>query len=178
MGSAWAADPINVGESFETTFDAYLHDGSPGADGIALVVQASGPRALGGWGGGLGYRGLRQSVAVEFDDFENSTDPSDNHVGLVVNHNPDYHLVTAEAGIPLFGAPFRARVVWNAGTSVLRVYLGTADSASEARLLIDQTVDLRERLGGDTAWIGFTGATGNATAEQDILSWSVTTPKP
>ncbi|BCJ39726.1 hypothetical protein GCM10010168_78180 [Actinoplanes ianthinogenes] len=175
MGSAWSGARIDLTESFDTTFEVLLDGRAPGADGIAFVVQASGPRALGGWGGGLGYRGLKHSVAVEFDDYRNAPDPSDNHVGLVVNNNPDHHLVTAESPVPLFGAPFRARVVHDPASRKLRVYLGGPGGEAEPHLVVDRTLDLRESVGAATAWVGFTGSTGYVHSTQDILSWSLTT---
>ena len=63
-------------------------------------MQAEGPRALGGWGGGLGYRGIKRSVAVEFDTFQNTTDPSSNHLAVVLGGNPDQHAAVARAVDP------------------------------------------------------------------------------
>ncbi|MEU4693668.1 L-type lectin-domain containing protein [Actinoplanes sp. NPDC023714] len=164
-GSAWATDQVDVTLSFDTTFVAYLHRGTRGADGIAFLLQRSGPRALGGWGGGLGYRGVKNSVAVEFDDFRNVGDPAGDHVGLVLNNNPDFHAAVAETPEPLFGRPFRARITYDAGSHRLTV-------AVDGRQLIQQTVDLAAHLGGNLAWAGFTGATGESVSKQDIRSWS------
>ncbi|WIM93326.1 L-type lectin-domain containing protein [Actinoplanes oblitus] len=175
MGSAWVNDKVDVTKSFDTTFEVLLDGRGIGADGIAFVLQASGPRALGGWGGGLGYRGLKRSVAIEFDDYQNGPDPSDNHVGLVVNNNPDHHLATAAAPVPLFGAPFRARVVYDSPARNLRVYLGGPGGEAEPHLILDRAVDLSRYVGSPTAWAGFTGATGNVGSTQDILSWSFST---
>ncbi|WP_229074614.1 L-type lectin-domain containing protein [Actinoplanes sp. DH11] len=166
-GSAWAADPIDVTRSFHTTFEAHLHHGASGADGIAFVLQTAGPRALGGWGGGLGYRGLHGSLAVEFDDHRNERDPDADHVALVLNGNPDYHAAQAPAGTPLFGRPFEAHVAYDAAAGRLTVHLGH-------RQLLDQRVNLAEHLGSDTAWAGFTGATGERISKQDIRYWTLT----
>ncbi|GAA4608934.1 hypothetical protein GCM10023107_89110 [Actinoplanes octamycinicus] len=175
MGSAWAAERVDLTKSFDTTFEVLLDGRARGADGIAFVLQASGPRALGGWGGGLGYRGLKRSVAVEFDDYRNAPDPNDNHIGLVVNNNPDHHLVTAESPVPLFGAPFRARVVYDGVSHRLRAYLGGPGGEAEPHLVLDRTVDLSRQIGAAAAWAGFTGSTGYVRSTQDILSWSLTT---
>ena len=172
-GSAWATDRIDVTESFETTFLALLHHGASGADGIALVVQASGPKALGAGGGGLGYRGLGASVAVEFDDFRNGTEPSGDHVALVTGGDPGHHPVATEAAIPLFGAPFQARVCYDAATRRLTVRLAPPGAEDGEQLVVDRTIDLRDHLGADTAWIGFTGSTGDVTSKQDIITWSL-----
>lgn len=52
--------------------DAYTHCRSRGGDGIAFVIQEQDPRALGAGGAGLGYTGIENSLAVEFDTFYNS----------------------------------------------------------------------------------------------------------
>ncbi len=174
-GSAWAPDKIKISKSFETKFKVYLHHNTakPGADGVAFLIQNIGSRALGGWGGGIGYRGIRPSVAVEFDTYQNTPDPSSNHLAVVLGGNPDQHLVAAEAGLPLFGRPFVARVVYDAPTRDLKVYVKALRAGSLEQLMIDQSVDLADQIGADSAWVGFTGATGNVTSKQDIYSWTV-----
>jgi lectin family protein len=171
-GSAWSTTQIDLNKSFESEFKAYLHHGEPGADGIAFVVQTQGPRALGGWGGGIGYRYIAPSVAVEFDTFQNTPDPSSNHLAVVMNGNPDAHAAVSEAPIPLYGKPFEARVSYDADTHDLKVYVKSLHRGDDEQLLLEHTVDLADTL-GDSAWIGFTAATGTALSKQDIYSWTV-----
>ena len=45
--------------------------GIGGGDGFAFVIQGAGPDALGDRGGDLGYGGIPDSVAVEFDMYDN-----------------------------------------------------------------------------------------------------------
>jgi hypothetical protein len=175
-GSAWATEKVDVTRSFGTTFKVYLHHGAPGADGIAFLVQTVGPRALGGWGGGLGYRGIRDSVAVEFDTFQNTPDPSSNHLAVVLGGNPDRHLALAESSVPLFGRPFVARVEYDAPAKNLKVYVKSLKALAVEQLMLDQTVDLTASVGADSAWLGFTGATGSDVSKQDIYSWTVSAP--
>lgn len=172
-GSAWAKNKIDLSQSFESTFKVYLHHASPGADGIAFLVQTEGPRALGGWGGGLGYRGIKNSVAVEFDTFQNSPDPNNNHLAVVVGGNPDVHSVYGTPSIPLYGRPFDARVVYDADAKSLSVYVKPFRSGEPEQLVITETIDLATAAGGSSAWVGFTGGTGTALSKQDIYSWSV-----
>jgi hypothetical protein len=172
-GSAWSPNKINISESFESTFKVYLHHGQPGADGIAFLVQAEGPYALGGWGGGLGYRGIHQSVAIEFDTFQNSTDPSSNHLAVAVNGDPDKYVVAANPSIPLYGRPFDARVTYDAGTKDLKVYVQSLRAGAQEELVLNQTIDLAAQVGASSVWAGFTGSTGKALSKQDIYSWSV-----
>jgi len=105
-GSAFATDSflINPNTSFFTTFSFRISgsDGTGGADGFAFVVQndPDGASALGTGGGFLGYAGIDNSMAIEFDTFQNSgvntedgraaffNDPDDNHIG----ETPHVHL--------------------------------------------------------------------------------------
>ncbi|WP_245664866.1 L-type lectin-domain containing protein [Actinoplanes subtropicus] len=175
-GSAWAKPKLNLTGSFESQFKVYLHHTTPGADGIAFLVQNDGPRALGGWGGGIGYRGIRDSVAVEFDTFQNSTDPSSNHLAVVLHGNPDVHAAVGEPSIPLYGRPFWARVTYDAPTHDLRVYVQSLRAGAEEELALETKVDLAAGVGASSAWVGFTAGTGNLYSKQDIYSWMVQTP--
>jgi hypothetical protein len=172
-GSAWAKPKIDLTQSFETTFKVYLHHSDPGADGIAFLVQTDGPRALGGWGGGLGYRGIKHSVAVEFDTFKNAPDPSGNHLAVVLGGNPDVHDAVGTPSMPLYGRPFDARITYDAATKDLSVYVKALRSGSAEQLVLQKTIDLAAAAGGSSAWVGFTGGTGTELSKQDIYSWSV-----
>ncbi|NMO53251.1 lectin [Actinoplanes sp. TBRC 11911] len=171
-GSAWSNQKVDLRESFETEFKAYLHHGKPGADGIAFVVQTQGARALGGWGGGIGYRFIKPSVAVEFDTFQNTPDPSSNHLAVVMNGDPDVHTAVSEAPIPLYGKPFTAKVTYDAASHNLKVYVKSLHRGDTEQLLLEHTVDLTDAV-GDAAWVGFTAATGTALSKQDIYSWTL-----
>jgi hypothetical protein len=174
-GSAWSMQPVDLTESFETRFTAHLRSGKRGADGIAFVAQSQGPRALGGWGGGLGYRGIRDSVAVEFDIYRNQPDPSSNHLAVSLGGNPDRYASAAESSIPLYGKPFQVRVKYDADHWRLQVYVRTPGATEE--LMLDQKVGLANRTGSPVGWIGFTGSTGDLTARQDVYEWTVATPQ-
>ena len=60
-----------------------------GGDGFALLLQTEGPAALGGAGAGLGYAGLGNGVALEFDTWADAdvADPGDNHVAVITRGN-------------------------------------------------------------------------------------------
>ncbi|WP_231953760.1 L-type lectin-domain containing protein [Actinoplanes derwentensis] len=176
-GSAWSTLRVTLERSFESTFTAHIRNGKAGADGIAFLIQGEGPRALGGWGGGLGYRGIGRSVAVEFDTYQNSSDPSSNHLAVVFGGHPDKHAAQAPSPVPLYGKPFRARVKYDAGRERLTVHVRSTTEGAPEKLVLNQKVDLADRIGTDIAWVGFTGATGELTARQDIYQWSVGSPK-
>ena len=64
--------------------DAYTHCRAKGGDGLAFVVQNQDHLALGAGGGGLGYTGIANSVAVELDASYNFEllEPYENHVAV------------------------------------------------------------------------------------------------
>jgi hypothetical protein len=177
IGSAWSTGRVDLNRSFETSFKAFLHHNRPGGDGIAFLAQGHGPRALGGWGGGLGYRGISRSVAVEFDTFQNSADPNSNHLAVVLGGNPDRQHKTATATIPLYGKPFLARISYDGGEQRLRVYVRGLYRQAEERLMLDDKVDVEHWAGVRNGWIGFTGATGDRISHQDVYDWTVDAPK-
>jgi hypothetical protein len=172
-GSAWSMTRVDATKSFTSTFDVYLHRGTRPADGFAFVLQTdgTGDRALGGSGGGLGYRGRMPSVAVEFDIFRNPDDPDANHVAVVRDGHPEAPLSTATVPFPLFRTPFRAVVGYDASAHTLSVWAWPLGAAPTKAALATQSLDLRAALGADAAYAGFTGATGDLTAVQDIMSW-------
>lgn len=56
-----------------------------GGDGFAFVIQNNAEKAMGGGGGQLGYGGLRNCIAVEFDTYHDAEarDPYHNHVAVM-----------------------------------------------------------------------------------------------
>ncbi|MEV0897560.1 L-type lectin-domain containing protein [Actinoplanes sp. NPDC049802] len=175
-GSAWLTERADLTRSFEIAFTAHLRNGRNGADGIAFVAQGKGARALGGWGGGLGYRGISRSVAVEFDTYRNTPDPSSNHLAVALGGNPDRHAALAESSTPLYGKPFHARIRYDAAAHRLTVHVRAVSPGATEQLLLDQNVDVARTAGVTSGWIGFTGATGDVTSRQDVYDWNVTTP--
>ena len=88
-GFAWTSALHRVDSGFTTTFDFKISDPiSGGADGFAFVVQRTSIFAQGWGGGGIGYHSIPNSLAVEFDTWQNvpsdgfGGDPNDNHVSI------------------------------------------------------------------------------------------------
>ena len=96
---------------------------------------------------------------------------------MVLGGNPDKHSVVGEPSIPLFGQPFWARVSYDAATDGLRVYVKSLRAGATEQLALDTKVDLSGEVGSDSAWVGFTGSTGNVLSKQDIYSWMVQAPR-
>jgi len=85
--TAWFTIPQPVNEGFTTYFTFQIHTAgiccTPG-DGLAFVVQnaSAAANAKGVGMGGMGYAGIPNSLAIEFDTFQNSWDPNSNHVAV------------------------------------------------------------------------------------------------
>jgi hypothetical protein len=76
-GAVWCTSHQDAGAGFETTFQYKLTYSSTPADGFAFVIQnaAAGTSTIGGGGGSLGYGGIPNSLAVEFDNYQNTGEP-------------------------------------------------------------------------------------------------------
>jgi hypothetical protein len=92
-GAAWSTAQQAVAGGFKATFqfvmtpDSSVHGFGSGREGLAFVIRNSpgGRGALGGNYEGLGYSGIENSLAVEFDtssDHETYSSPGDYHVSV------------------------------------------------------------------------------------------------
>jgi hypothetical protein len=166
-GSAFYSTPMNV-QSFSTDFTFQLTN--PVADGITFAIQNVGPTALGEAGDGLGYEGIGQSVAVKFDLLSNAGEGPDS-TGLYVDGAiPTVPAVSlAGSGIDLHSQdPILAQITYN-GTKLI---LTLTDTLTLATWSHSFAVNIPAVVGGNTAYLGFTGATGNQAADQEILNWT------
>lgn len=160
-GSAFATAAVPI-DGFATTFDFRLT--SALADGFAFVIQGTGPSALGSAGSGLGYEGIGNSLALTFD-------LSDNTTGFYTNGAAPTAGGTdlSATGLDLrSGHAFRASVAYAGGT----LWLTLRDLETGVSATLSYAADVAALAGGATAFVGFTGATGAATATQEILNWA------
>jgi hypothetical protein len=165
--------------AFTTTFvirDQVVNAG--GADSLNFVLQndSHGFAALGGGGGGGGYQGIANSIAIKFDLWTNGS-----HVpttGLFRNgESPSTsdqtpagsEDVTVTGGLQFnSGHPIQVTLTYN-GTTLTETLLDTVTGQTFTQ---DYLVNLQQILGGTSAYIGFTGGTGGASAVMDVLSWT------
>ncbi|MBE9028497.1 DUF4347 domain-containing protein [filamentous cyanobacterium LEGE 11480] len=179
-GSAFynTAFEINGSTSFNTQFQFRLSgsDGTAGADGFTFVIQndSNGAAALGSSGGSVGYAGIGNSIAIEFDTYDNgSSDPNNNHLSLLVNGSTT-GLSNASTSIDLnSGSAINAWVDYDGATNQLDVYLATGNT-KPATALLSETIDLAATV-GSKAYFGFTGGTGGLRNIQEIQNWELDT---
>lgn len=184
-GYSTTAVALGTGSTFSTTFQFRItsRGGIAPADGLTFVVSA-GTAGLGAAGGGLGYAGVANSVAVEFDTFNNGEVGGSNHVGVdtngvLANNGVSPYAVSTctslsgyTAGCMSNGDIWTATIDYDGSTNLLNVYL--QDNASAVQHLVnDMSIDLDAVLGTTSAFVGFTSATGSGFANHDILNWQL-----
>jgi sugar lactone lactonase YvrE len=172
--SAYFSTAVSIGK-FSTDFD-FVMAPVPGltmGEGFTFVVQSAGLNALGSTGAGLGYAGIEHSVAVKFDEYSNAGEGSNStgvYVGGALPTVPATNVLPS--GINLHdGHFFHARLNYD-GTN-LKVSI--TDLTQYAVFTGTYPVNIPLAVGGDTAYAGFTAATGSGIANTTkIFDWSMT----
>jgi hypothetical protein len=167
--SAWFPTAVNI-QNFTTDFQFQLSSGTTTADGFTWTLQNNSTAALGAAGGELGYTGIGKSVAVKFDLYNNSGEGVDS-TGLYLNGvSPMTPAVDMTGtGIDLHsGDVFKVHLSYD-GTNLA---MTITDATTNATFTTTWAVNIPGTVGGNTAYAGFTGATGGLTAVQNILSWT------
>ena len=166
-GSAFSTNRRGI-EDFDSSFDFRFTD--PNADGFTFTIQNVGPTALGAVGGSLGYQGIPRSVAIKFDIYpslsttglytEGNQPGEDQNAIDLVSSGIDFHANSADT--------FRAHLTYDDTT----LHETITDLTTNAVFTHDYTIDIPATVGETCAYVGFTGATGGSSAQQDILNWS------
>jgi hypothetical protein len=188
-GAVWLINKQFVATGFQSTFQFRISDprgliqSTPfgiqqGGDGFAFVVQNFGIPVVGPPAGFLGYHGIPNSLAIEFDTWLNYEpgffDPNGNHVsvhsrGLMANSVSESASLGWTTAIPFLkdGAVHLAQINYVPGS--LQIFV---DNLAVPALTVPG-LDLSSllRLDNGTAWMGFTAGTGSAYEAHDILSW-------
>ena len=185
-GTVFSRERVNITQ-FETSFVFQILSGGPGdtsngagnsADGMTFTIQNQGMDALGNAGGGLGYAGIKQSMAVKFDTVPNqwgeNPDPSASSTGLYANGEipaGGYDLLKDNVDLRSQHV-FRVNLRYDGRTLHVRI----ADETTGAISTQSYPVDIPKIVGGQTAFIGFTAATGLGTASHDLHRWYFASP--
>lgn len=182
LGSIWNNTPIDLSINFDIQFSMNLgnQDGN-GADGIVFVMQQQGVNAIGTAGSGLGFQGLSPSIGIEFDTFQNnipndplnnSNDPVSDHMAIfkngIVNHTSPNQLagpvnISATNVNIEDGLNHNVRIVWNATTFLLQVFIDC-----NLRLSLNQNLTTSTFNGNPLVFWGFTGSTGGLFNNQSV----------
>jgi hypothetical protein len=165
--SAWFKTPVPVG-SFTTDFTFEQLNAS--ADGMTFTIQNHNIWTQGDTGGGLGYQGIPNSVAVKFDLFSNAGEGPDSTGLYTDGAAPTVPAVNlSSTGINLHsGDVMHAHMVYD-GTNLTMTLTDTVTSATVTEVF---PVNIPSVVGSTTAYAGFTAGTGSTSATQNVLSWS------
>jgi hypothetical protein len=181
-GSAFYDAPVNI-QSFTTDFTMQLSN--PAGDGMTFTIQGVGPTALGCNGGGLGYgpdaptnpdpcsgTPIANSVAVKFDFFSNAGEGTDSTGLYTDGASPTIPAVDmTSSGVNLLSGDTMAVHLAYDGTTL---GLTITDAVAGTTFTTSWPVNIPSFVGGNTAYVGFTGGTGGITSSQKIETWTFT----
>jgi len=202
-GAVWHSKKVNVADGFSTKFAFKFSEGYnnqcndnslPGADGIAFIIQNVSNMSFGWSGGGLGYDGISNSLALEFDTFNNDStqienlfDPNGNHIAVqscgestnTAKHIKDCNLAMNSNIFPLRSddTKYYVKIDYKIGNNKFIVYLDSLPLYRNKVIELDN-FDISKILKLDQnkfAYVGFTAATGCAVENHDLLSWDLCT---
>lgn len=173
-GSVWNSNKINLQQSFDYWFTVFLgcKDGN-GADGIVFILQPV-STSVGSSGGGMGFDGVRPSVGIALDTWQNTDfdDPFFDHISIQANgtihHAADLvPAVQASSTSPnIEDCKWHVlRITWDAATKSLKAYF---DGSLRVQKQIDLVADIFS--GDPTVFWGFTAATGGAVNLQQFCT--------
>jgi hypothetical protein len=161
--SCFFNNPVSIA-SFTASY-TYQDIGGQGADGAAFVFQNSpmGPAAIGGGGGGLGYAGIAPSAALEMNVYAGTTPGiafrTDGATGGPYSS-------TAPVSLPS-GHPINFAFTYDGTTMVLSM----TDTVAGTSFTTNYTADLPSLVGANTAYVGFTGASGGVASFEQISNF-------
>lgn len=167
-GAVWTDAEIDWSNSFTIRADIYLGTNDHGADGMAMVFQDLGSDQL-GQGGGLGYAGIKPSLAIEFDTFNNwqYNDPGGDHVAARTDGNAKHTAGDAKTVPDLEDGKYHAiEFVWNAGTQKFDLKL-------DGNALFTAATFPKTSFNGKKVYFGFTAATGGSFNEHKVKNISI-----
>ena len=170
-GSVFWNVPINI-QAFTTNFEFQMTNAR--ANGFTFTIQNVGPTALGGGSAGLGYQDIKKSVAVKFNFYDYMSGGS-NSTGVYTNGQPPLTPTVdiTPSGIQLAsGDAIQARIVYD-GTNLT---LNLLDLVTNDKFTMTQAINIPQAVGGNTAYVGFTGGTGGLSSIQKLLSWTYAIP--
>jgi hypothetical protein len=154
--SCFLDSPVYIG--YFTASYTFQDIGGAGADGAAFILQNSpmGPTALGGAGGGLGFSGISPSAGLEMNVYGPNTPGIAFQVNGITGAPYSPTAPVSLAG----GNPINCSVSYDGTTANLTM----ADTLAGTLFTTNYTANLPSLLGQNTAYVGFTGASGGVAS--------------
>ncbi len=176
--SAFSNTPQPINQDFAVSFTWNVAAGNPPADGFTFTIQNQGLAAVGNnaYGGALGYAGawngqnyngpggIAPSVAIGIANY-----PGSSSLGVSLGVNGAF-VVYSGAGSIAFAAvnaPVQCTITYTAATATLAARFVQGGNS----LNVSYNVNIPQTVGGATALVGFTGATGSAASTQQISNF-------
>ena len=172
-GSAFYATPVNV-QAFTNDFSFQLTKAL--ADGFTFTIESAGPTALGA-GGSLGYgAAMKASIAVKFDLYSNAGEGTDSTGMYTAGAMPTVpSLDMTSSGVILrSGDVISVHMTYDGATLAMTI----SDATAGKSFSNSWPVNIPTVVGGSTAYVGFTGATGGLISTQQIITWNYAVANP
>ncbi|KAF2077993.1 hypothetical protein CYY_000717 [Polysphondylium violaceum] len=180
VGAFWLSEPIDILSEggFVCTFKFRIN--KDGADGMAFVLQNDSLNALGIGGCGLGYQGIKNSIAIEFDTYRSSDhcrDPNDNHISIQSRgreENSAHHRFSLALGNPSRklndGQEHECYITYSLEKKQISVWVDSQYVIQNHSIDIPNLIALKDsRL----AYIGMTAATGGLKQSHTITKFII-----
>ena len=165
-----------------------------GGDGVGLVFQNDprGLKAVGGTGNALGYTGITRSAAFEINVYNGGGQaaapseglaqgitsgmlPPGDHQGINVRAAGATGRYDSTGAINLrSGHPIRIELIYNGLTLTAKL----TDEITGQMFTWSKQLDIPLAVNGNSAYVGFTGASGAATAVQTVSDFSFQSQMP
>lgn len=174
-GAAWYKTQADLTLPFRFEFDLYMGNNDAGGDGVAFVMHndpKAGFYAFGSAGGGLGYQGMKRSMAIEFDTYDNGTGVGDipnDHASIRANGDLTTQLQVENNGAAVDlgniedGKYHRVVIEWNPTLQKLAMSMDGTPRVSYFGDIVNNYFYRNPKV-----YFGFTGGTGGAINDQNF----------
>lgn len=158
----------------------------PGADGIAFIIAGQLPPKEGESGGGIGYGGMPNSMAIELDLYKNDEnyDPNGNHLAIQIPNNFILSPIHNKSNtvfmkddifevVPDSSHNYYCRVEYF--NNSLRVYLDTTEDYKAPVAQLDDFVisDYILMDSNRVGFLGLTSSTGRSVEVHKLIHWDI-----
>lgn len=171
-GALWAAEDINLAVEFDLYFNFFFGCADSGGTGFAFVLQNDTNNIS--LGSNMGYGGITQSIALEFDTYEDVADgdPAFDHISLMQNGVLDHSSANNLAGPVAISnisnniedcAFHSVHIKWTPTDTTLQVWV-------DCNLRLTYSADFTNNFFGGSSHVywGMTAATTNHNNEQKL----------
>jgi fibronectin-binding autotransporter adhesin len=152
--------------AFNASF-VYQASGNKAADGVSFMLQNNGPTVIGGGGGSLGYTGITPSVGIGLNIY--SAANGGNGLYLLEGGTVVSTTSTVTSAVLGSGDPIQTNITYD-GTNIVTVMFDDLTTSSTYGTSYP-IGNLSMLVGGNTAYMGFSGADGGLASTQAISNF-------